>query len=790
MVEVDGRPLSRWAGDGVVCATPTGSTAYAFSAGGPVVWPDLAALLLVPLSAHALFARPLVVSPTSVVAVTLLEGLRGDGHAVVRRAPHLRACRPAHGSRYAAATSPVLLARLHEAPFTDRLVRKFGLPTSGWRGARRPGRVSRPRPMWEEIRLRRLGVIDDGVPHARSRLHRRHRRDRRRQDHGRHRAGAAAGRPRRQRPGARRQRTGAGRGHRRAVRAARCCRGGRGGGRRARGRLGHPGAHAQRRRARPLARPPRWRVGARLGARRARRAAGDGARPVRAAPAAPPGRPARGARPVRRRAGGRPARRLPPRLPPAGRAREPSWPTWSRASRSGPARSTRCGTGWTRSPRSRRSPARTRRCAARRTGWPTPSRCAPPPSRRTPALAGDAEQAVDAPDVTALTAAARGCLRRGARARPGAGGAGRPRGRAVLRRRRPRPRPGGLHRGRRGRPGAAGRRAGAAGRCWPRSRASTARPSTTCWPGRSRRRRGWHALEGADDAIGRLRAEVAELAERLADLAPRLSAARSRLPRRCRTGSPPSSPIWPCRTRGSLVDVRPGGDLGPDGADEVEILLSANPGVAGPLAGPRGQRRRAVAGHARPRGGARRLGGGARRSCSTRSTPASADAPPSRSGAGWPGWPAAPRCSRSPTCRRSRPSPTGTTWSPSPTTAPSRPAASPRSTPRAGTRAVPDAGGLEDSAAAAAHAEELLELAAHDRAGSLTRPPRAEWRASEDARRAGVLQTLFAPLSGPRGGRATQRWGRRRGRSGREAARREAQCGAGEELPWQARGRS
>ena len=63
VIEVDGRPLSRWGCDGVVFATPTGSTAYAFSAGGPVVWPDVEALLLVPISAHALFAGPLVVSP-------------------------------------------------------------------------------------------------------------------------------------------------------------------------------------------------------------------------------------------------------------------------------------------------------------------------------------------------------------------------------------------------------------------------------------------------------------------------------------------------------------------------------------------------------------------------------------------------------------------------------------------------------------------------------------------------------------------------------------------------------
>ena len=79
VVEIDGRPLSRWGCDGVVCATPTGSTAYNFSAGGPVVWPGVEALLMVPISAHALFARPMVVAPTSVLAVEVLARTDGAG---------------------------------------------------------------------------------------------------------------------------------------------------------------------------------------------------------------------------------------------------------------------------------------------------------------------------------------------------------------------------------------------------------------------------------------------------------------------------------------------------------------------------------------------------------------------------------------------------------------------------------------------------------------------------------------------------------------------------------------
>jgi NAD+ kinase len=134
VVEVDGRPLSRWGCDGVVCATPTGSTAYNFSAGGPVVWPGVEALLMVPISAHALFARPLVVAPTSVLAVEVLARTQGagvlwcDGRRSVELPPGARIEVRRGGS-------PVRLVRLHEAPFTDRLVAKFGLPVEGWRGS-------------------------------------------------------------------------------------------------------------------------------------------------------------------------------------------------------------------------------------------------------------------------------------------------------------------------------------------------------------------------------------------------------------------------------------------------------------------------------------------------------------------------------------------------------------------------------------------------------------------------------------------------------------------------------
>ena len=127
VIEVDGRPLSTFGCDGVVVSTPTGSTAYNFSAGGPVIWPTVEAIAVVPLSAHALFAKPLVVGPEHTVAIELLERTNGTGILWCdgRRSHDLPP-----GARVVVRRSerPVRLARLHPAAFTDRLVRKFRLP--------------------------------------------------------------------------------------------------------------------------------------------------------------------------------------------------------------------------------------------------------------------------------------------------------------------------------------------------------------------------------------------------------------------------------------------------------------------------------------------------------------------------------------------------------------------------------------------------------------------------------------------------------------------------------------
>jgi NAD+ kinase len=133
VLEVDGRPVSAFGCDGVLCATPTGSTAYAFSAGGPLVWPQVEALLLVPSNAHALFARPMVISPESEVAIEVDPGgppavLDCDGRRTFSLPPGARV-------ELTRGETAVRMVRLDGRPFADRLVRKFNLPVRGWRGA-------------------------------------------------------------------------------------------------------------------------------------------------------------------------------------------------------------------------------------------------------------------------------------------------------------------------------------------------------------------------------------------------------------------------------------------------------------------------------------------------------------------------------------------------------------------------------------------------------------------------------------------------------------------------------
>jgi NAD+ kinase len=129
-LEIDNRPISRWGCDGLICSTPTGSTAYAFSAGGPVVWPAVDALVVLPISAHALFSRPLVISPTSVIAVGI------ESSEAFLSADALRKFQLLAGDRVVVTkhSRVIQLAHLKNTLFSDRLVAKFKLPVEGWRG--------------------------------------------------------------------------------------------------------------------------------------------------------------------------------------------------------------------------------------------------------------------------------------------------------------------------------------------------------------------------------------------------------------------------------------------------------------------------------------------------------------------------------------------------------------------------------------------------------------------------------------------------------------------------------
>ena len=129
-VEIDRRPLSHWGCDGVICSTPTGSTAYAFSAGGPVLWPEVDGLVLLPISAHALFSRPMVVSPKSEIIITV------ESTEALLSADALRKLSLQQGDRVVITRDEqnIKLSHVSATLFTDRLVAKFKLPVEGWRG--------------------------------------------------------------------------------------------------------------------------------------------------------------------------------------------------------------------------------------------------------------------------------------------------------------------------------------------------------------------------------------------------------------------------------------------------------------------------------------------------------------------------------------------------------------------------------------------------------------------------------------------------------------------------------
>ncbi|WP_100443931.1 NAD kinase [Glycomyces xiaoerkulensis] len=133
-VEIDGARISRYGCDGILCASPTGSTAHAMSAGGPVVWPDVDALVVVPMNAHALFAKPMVVHSSSRIRI----GVESAGTAGALIADGKPIAELTAGSTVAVRRSdlPVKLVRMSGRSFASRLVTKLSLPVDGWRHGR------------------------------------------------------------------------------------------------------------------------------------------------------------------------------------------------------------------------------------------------------------------------------------------------------------------------------------------------------------------------------------------------------------------------------------------------------------------------------------------------------------------------------------------------------------------------------------------------------------------------------------------------------------------------------
>jgi len=123
-VEVDAEPFATYSADGVIVATPTGSTAYAWSAGGPIVAPDHAALLLTPVAPHMLFDRTLVLGPSAAVRLVVASD-RPATLAVDGR--DLGLLEKGDAVTCTAATQPARLVVLEPRSFLTILKAKFDL---------------------------------------------------------------------------------------------------------------------------------------------------------------------------------------------------------------------------------------------------------------------------------------------------------------------------------------------------------------------------------------------------------------------------------------------------------------------------------------------------------------------------------------------------------------------------------------------------------------------------------------------------------------------------------------
>ncbi|NLG26171.1 MAG: NAD(+)/NADH kinase [Clostridiales bacterium] len=119
---VDGRLAARFAGDGLIVATPTGSTAYSFSAGGPVVAPGLDAIVLTPICPHSMGVRAMVLPPTAVVE---LRAAAGADSQVVIDGQRVRAVEANRSVRIGRSERVARFIRLNERDFFQTLKGKL-----------------------------------------------------------------------------------------------------------------------------------------------------------------------------------------------------------------------------------------------------------------------------------------------------------------------------------------------------------------------------------------------------------------------------------------------------------------------------------------------------------------------------------------------------------------------------------------------------------------------------------------------------------------------------------------
>lgn len=123
-LDVNGESLYRFVCDGVIVATPTGSTAYALSSGGPIVSPEVRGMIFVPVAPHALDSRPLVLAPGDIVTVSCPNPARAD--ACVSVDGDMVPCRSALGSvRIVVGEHDVRLMRLDGRDFYSTLGTTF-----------------------------------------------------------------------------------------------------------------------------------------------------------------------------------------------------------------------------------------------------------------------------------------------------------------------------------------------------------------------------------------------------------------------------------------------------------------------------------------------------------------------------------------------------------------------------------------------------------------------------------------------------------------------------------------